>query len=45
MISVGVGPKADVVEILRRLSLSILGREAILWLIQKRGIADVFAAL
>jgi hypothetical protein len=45
MTSVGFWPKADVVEILRRLSLSILGCEAILLLIQKQRIADVLAAL
>ena len=45
MISVGFWPNADVVEILRRLILSIVDGEAILLLIQERGIADVSAAL
>jgi len=45
MVSVCFRPKADVVEILRRLILSNDGRKAILSLIQKRGIADVFATL
>jgi hypothetical protein len=45
MVSVWFHPKADVVEILRRLSLSNDGRKTILSLIEKRGIADVLAAL
>jgi hypothetical protein len=45
MVSVGFCPKADVVEILGRLSLSNAGGQGILKLIEERGIADVSAAL
>jgi len=45
MASVDFWAKADVVEILRGLSLSNADRHGILKLIEERGIADVFAAL
>jgi hypothetical protein len=45
MVSVGFGAKADVVEILWRLSLSISVRQVILLLVQKQGVTDVLAAL
>jgi hypothetical protein len=45
MISVRFRPKADVVEILYGPSLSKVGDQGILKLIEERGIADVSATL